>query len=416
VTPSLIVLPADPEAMSIGGIASFIRGFVKYAPADIPVRMIGMSAARPVGSWQPVEMEGRTIDFLPIARMPRAARGSGAPRRATVPLALRFTSALTARHRRANTSTSVTQFHRPGTALPLLRHAGPMWRVVHLTREDLADAASESRWRRLGRPLDAVEGIAFRRMQRIFVVNRAATERYRRRFPGAADRIEFLPNWFDDDLFTLLGDARRLELRERLADELRLPASARILLYAGRLEGQKRPGMVIEAFAAATGDMDAVLLLAGDGSLREEAEEEARRLGCADRVRFLGTRPRGELAELMNAADGLLIGSAFETGPTVGLEALACGLPVITTPVGEVSALVRDGSSGWVARDHSPEALAEGIRWLMGTERDSLRTECRRLAEPLAARRVLGRVYDLHRELAAVSPAHPAQPPSGAKR
>jgi glycosyltransferase involved in cell wall biosynthesis len=285
---------------------------------------------------------------------------------------------------------------------------------VHLTRDDLADAASESRWRRLGRPLDAVESRTFRRMQRIFVVNRAAAERYRQRFPAVADRIEFLPNWFDDDLFRPVDDARRVALRRQLAGELRLTEAARILLYAGRLDGQKRPGLLIEAFAGATRDTDAVLLVAGDGSLRAESEELAHRLGCGDRVRFLGTRPRDSLADLMNGADGLLISSAFETGPTVGLEALACGLPVITTPVGEVSAVVRNGSSGWVSRDHSAEALAEGIRWLLGTERDSLRAEARRVVEPLAARRVLGRVYDLHRELAAATSARTAPPSSGA--
>jgi glycosyltransferase involved in cell wall biosynthesis len=392
-TPSLIVLPADPEAMSIGGIASFIRGFVKYAPSDFRLRMVGMSAERQLGAWRLVELEGRQIDFLPIARVPSGSR------RAAVPLALRFTAALAARHRRVPTSSSVAQFHRPATALPLLRHAGPMWRVVHLTRDDLADQASESRWRRLARPLDAVEGMAFRRMNRIYVVNRRATDLYRERFPEAAERIEFLPNWFDDDVFAPVDAGQRAGLRQNLAAELGLPAGAWILLYAGRLEGQKRPQLLVEAFARATASASAVLLVAGDGSLRRETEELAERLGCARRVRFLGTRPRSELAQLMNAADGLLITSAFETGPTVGLEALACGLPVITTPVGEISRIVRDRVSGWVARDHSSDAVAEGISWLLGTTRDGLREECRRAADPLAARRVLAKVYDLHRKL-----------------
>ncbi len=407
-TPSIIVLPADPEAMNIGGIASFIRGFVKYSPPDIPTRMVGMSAGRAIGEWHAVELEGRQVDFLPITRMPRTTR------RTAVPLALRFAAALAARHRRIPTSGGVTQFHRPGTALPLLGHTGPMWRVVHLTREDLVDAASESRWRRLGRPLDLVEDRTFRRMQRIFVVNRAAAQRYRERFPTVADRIEFLPNWFDDDLFTPVEEARRWALRQQLAGELGLHVAARILLYAGRLDGQKRPGLLMEAFAGATRDTDAVLLVAGDGSLRAESEELARRLGCADRVRFLGTRPRDSLADLMNSADGLLISSAFETGPTVGLEAMACGLPVITTPVGEVSNVVQNGSSGWVARDHSAAALSQGIRWLLGTERDALRAHARRAVEPLGARRVLGRVYDLHRELAGATSARAAPPPAGA--
>ena len=57
----VIVLPADPERMRIGGIASFVRTFVRFAPADFDLSLIGVSADRPAWRWGEVELEGRPI-------------------------------------------------------------------------------------------------------------------------------------------------------------------------------------------------------------------------------------------------------------------------------------------------------------------------------------------------------------------
>jgi glycosyltransferase involved in cell wall biosynthesis len=102
----------------------------------------------------------------------------------------------------------------------------------------------------------------------------------------------------------------------------------------------------------------------------------------------------------MQAADALLITSAFETGPTVGLEALACGLPVVTTNVGQVARVVADGGAGITAPRRTPAALADGLGWVVSQPGDALRAAAATAAAPYLANRVLDELYAYNRELA----------------
>ncbi|HEX7197058.1 MAG TPA: glycosyltransferase family 4 protein, partial [Candidatus Limnocylindria bacterium] len=241
----------------------------------------------------------------------------------------------------------------------------------------------------------------FRRMRRVYVVNEKATEDYRRRWPDVADRISFLPNWYDHSIFRRLAPPVRDRLRRDLRDELGVPAGDRVLLFAGRLEGQKAPLLLVDAFVLlASAVTDVVLVICGDGSMRPAVAERARAAGEERRVRIVGTLGRERLAEVMSASDALVISSEFETGPTVGYEALATGLPVVTTPVGQISRIVRSSGAGTVSEDHTARALAaameEALR-LPATVRDLASAA----STPYAAATVLGEVYGYERALAA---------------
>jgi glycosyltransferase involved in cell wall biosynthesis len=388
------MMPNDPERMRIGGIASFVRGFVKFAPPDFDLAFVGVTADRPLWQWRWIEFEGRPLRFLPIAH--------GRPGvRSRVPVALRFAASLFIHRRALRLDGWIASFHRPGTDLALRDTRMPMWRVVHLAVEDLSTTGSESRWRRLARPLSLLERRAFRRMRRIYIVNEVVANRYRTRFPEVADRIRFLPNWADPTIFYPADDQGRRTLRSALATELGLPAASLLILFAGRLEGQKDPMLLARAFAAYRAQHPAAaLLIAGEGSLEQPVRRELASANALDAVRFVGTVPRQRLGELMRASDAMLITSAFETGPTVGLEALACGLPVVTTAVGEVSRVVASGGAGFVAPERSAEALAGGLRWIAAQPHDGLRAAAVAAAAPYLADRVLEELYDYNRVLA----------------
>jgi glycosyltransferase involved in cell wall biosynthesis len=390
----LILMPNDPERMRIGGIASFVRGFVKFAPPDFDLAFVGVTADRPLWQWRWVEFEGRPLRFLPIAH--------GRPGvRSRVPVALRYAASLLIHRRALRLDGWIASFHRPATDFALRDAGMPMWRVVHLAVEDLSTTGSESRWRRLSGPLSAIERRSFRRMDRVYVVNEAVANRYRSRFPEVADRIRFLPNWADLTIFHAANDQVRGELRAALAAELGLPAESHLILFAGRLEGQKDPMLLARAFAAFRArHSTAALLIAGEGSLEPLVRRELASAHAMDMVRFLGTVAPERLADLMRGSDAMLITSAFETGPTVGLEALACGLPVVTTAVGEVSRVVADASAGFVARERSAESLAEGLSWAAAQAHDGLRAAAIAAAAPYLADRVLEELYDYNRALA----------------
>lgn len=394
--PVLTVLPADPEQMTIGGIASFVRGFVKFAPADFDLAFLGVSDTRPLGRWSEVDLEGRRVRLLPITR------GGGAGR-SRLPIALRFAVAVQARRAaigRALAGTGwIHAFHRPSSDIGLPIESGRAWRVVHLSVADLTTRGSESRWRRLSPVLDRVEGASFRRMGRIFVVNRAVADAYRARFPEVAERIEFVPNWADPTIFR----PRKRDVRARVRGELGVDPDAPLVLFAGRLEGQKDPLLLADAFAQLRRRVpEAMLVVAGDGALREPMQALlAGRHRAAEAIRFVGIVGRARIAELMAAADLLAITSAFETGPTVGLEALACGLPVVTTPVGEVSRIVAASGAGRTAAvPRSPEALAHAMGEVIEAG-PALRAVAVEAAAPYLADRVLAPLYEHNRRAAA---------------
>jgi glycosyltransferase involved in cell wall biosynthesis len=121
------------------------------------------------------------------------------------------------------------------------------------------------------------------------------------------------------------------------------------------------------------------------------------RLGLGDRVRLLGTTPRDRMPELLSVASALLISSGFETGPTVGYEALAVGVPVVTTPVGTVAELVAEHGAGAVSARHDAASLADALLAVLRGDPTELRAAALRAAEPFAASAVLAPVYDEHR-------------------
>lgn len=403
-----IVMPNDPEAMRIGGIAAFVRTFAKFAPADFELAFVGVTATRPLWRWQHIELGGRQLRFLPVARGVSGVRSR-------IPISLRFAAAL-ARHRsRLGLRGWIISLHRPGTDLPLRGLGLPMWRVVHLGIDDLRGQGSESRWRRLTRVLRRLEGRTFRSMDRVYAVNRDVAEQYRQLFPEVADRIHFIPNWADPTVFRPMAPAEQLGLRATVARELEAPelpaTDAPLLLYAGRLEGQKDPRLLARAFieirAAHPG---ALLVVAGQGSLRPQVERVLAEAGALQAARFVGTIEPQQLARMMHASDAMLITSAFETGPTVGLEALACGLPVVTTAVGEVARVVRSQRAGAVVDERTPRAVALGVEWVMEQPADQLRQRCVDAAAPYLADQVLQELYDYNRQLAARTAGSAAAP------
>ncbi len=90
------------------------------------------------------------------------------------------------------------------------------------------------------------------------------------------------------------------------------------------------------------------LLLVGSGPLMKKLQRLAEKLGIADHVQFLGQLPQDQVALWMNAADCLVLPSKSEGTPNVVLEALACGTPVVATPVGEAPELVKNDVNGYV--------------------------------------------------------------------
>ena len=115
----------------------------------------------------------------------------------------------------------------------------------------------------------------------------------------------------------------------------------------------------------------------------------ARELRLQDSVRFLGVRH--DVPEVMNAADGYVMSSAWEGMPMVLLEAAAAALPIVATEVGGNREVVRERESGFLVQPRAPEALAGAMLRLMQLPASTRRTMGGRGREHVRSQ------YGLHR-------------------
>ncbi len=179
-----------------------------------------------------------------------------------------------------------------------------------------------------------------------------------------------------DDMGTFLHERYRLP-RERIAvvrngidaaffvesaagaDDVSTQGSLR-LLFVGRLAVQKNVPRLLRALSRTQSPVEVVL--AGDGELRTRHEQLARELRL-ERVRFVGSQTPEEVRNWMRWAQVFVLPSDKEGMPLVALEAMAMGLPVLSTDVPGSRELLRD--SGMLVAA-TPEALAVGIDLLAG--------------------------------------------------
>ena len=153
-------------------------------------------------------------------------------------------------------------------------------------------------------------------------------------------------------------DVGALAGREQLRHKHGMEAPT--VLFAGRLTAQKDLGTLLEAVAR-DGDAPSVVIV-GDGPEREPLAVRARELDLGERVAFWGPRPRGEVLELMRAAEATVLPSAWENFPHSVVESLAVGTPVVASRTGGVAEVVTDGHNGLLLDPSDPDALSGALR------------------------------------------------------
>ncbi len=159
-------------------------------------------------------------------------------------------------------------------------------------------------------------------------------------------------------------EADRRNARITLRQELKLPSDAPLVGIVCRLIEQKGVAYGLRAFALAAEKFpEAHLVIAGDGTLRDALEDEARALGIAGKVHFLGWRT--DIPELLAALDVLLMPSLWEGFGLVMLEAMAQQLPIIGSRVSAIPEVIVDGETGLLVPPKDVTALTAALETLL---------------------------------------------------
>jgi glycosyltransferase involved in cell wall biosynthesis len=199
------------------------------------------------------------------------------------------------------------------------------------------------------------------------------------------------------DVFQPRSESERAAVRQRFA-----PPGAALLLNVKRLHPLADQLTLLEAFARVRAARpDAVQLIAGSGEAEQGLRERARALNLGESVRFLGLVPNEQVAELQAAADLFVLSSVLEATPTVALEALASGTPVVSTdnPGGvELNALFGDDVR--VVPKQNPEALATSVLQALAESRRTTRATAAVLAQRFRLPGVTAQYLQLYRQAA----------------
>jgi glycosyltransferase involved in cell wall biosynthesis len=254
-------------------------------------------------------------------------------------------------------------------------------------------ARGRSTWRMVRNPLhlftSARDAVRYRGRTHRVVVNLTGAERdaLRRTYPHLVPRAVVIGNGVDTSRFQPPSDEVRREARSRLG----VPEDALHVVFVGHEFDRKGLPLVLEAVAragrGAAGAVPAagshpldqahVSVVGGTEDMLVAVRRDVGRLGLAGRVHLAGQVP--DPLPWLHAADVLVLPSAYEANALVVLEALACGVPVVATPVGYAPEVIDDGVNG-----HLVERTAAGVR--RGLESLAERTPEETVAMSRAAR------------------------------
>lgn len=174
------------------------------------------------------------------------------------------------------------------------------------------------------------------------------------RFATPADKLVLIRNAVDGETFhPRLRDEQRDAVRQQLA----VPPTARVVLHVGSGFERKGVATLLRALARAAHEPWAVVV--GRDKKLARYVELARSLGIGERVRFVGGV--SDVRPYYAAADLFALATLYDPQPNAALEAMACALPVVTTPSCGAAELIEDGVSGFVRGALDVDGLAEAL-------------------------------------------------------
>lgn len=243
--------------------------------------------------------------------------------------------------RRLQPDTVHTHLHVLKYLLPtrVVHRPGALVHTIHNMAEDEAVATDR-----------AVQQVAFRYRVAPVAIGGAVADSVRRVY--GLEPAATIANGIEVERFA----GQRSE-RAAVRAELGVSDDTTMLLAVGRLSMQKNHALLLEAVADSRLD-STHLFIAGDGELRGELEADIAARGLSDRVMLLGIRR--DVPRLLAAADAFVMSSRFEGNPLSVMEAMAAGLPILSTDVGCVGELTQ-GGCGRLVPPGDAEALAEAL-------------------------------------------------------
>jgi len=374
----VIAHPVDPAALTEGGAVRYAWLVVKHQlEAGIPTTLLGVQLGQE-------RFSAKGLRFLPVVR------GTDDWYRYLISL-LRKAPFL----------------HFPeGAIIHAMRLDFLLPFVLFKARHPLVLTSDEPLyWLRLKYPFvyrfggkalyHAVERYSLKRIDRV-ITDVKTRDYFVQRYPWAADKIRIYTAGVDLSRFLPQDKAQA-----RAA--LGLPQGVPIVVFVGRIAHQKNLELLLGSFAEARKRLpEALLVLAGRGDPEyEESIKELAETVAPGHVRFLGEVEPDRVGTVINAGEVMVLTSHMEGSPTVVREALACGVPVVTTDAGDVRSIITNERLGRVVTAE-PEAIADAlveVIRMVRAEPEAVQEACRQPAQASSHESLGETVIEVYRDI-----------------
>ncbi|MCH5268300.1 MAG: glycosyltransferase [Lachnospiraceae bacterium] len=158
-------------------------------------------------------------------------------------------------------------------------------------------------------------------------------------------------------------------------------ADGKKLFYVGRISVEKRLDVIIRALGKADAAWELWVIGDGEKKIKDELKQLAKQCHVQNRIHWMGWKSNPW--EHASEADALVVASEYEGFGLVAVEALACGIPVISTPVGKIPELISQGVNGYTFPKGDWKSLADILNAMAGEENPAISSEdCMSTAAP----------------------------------
>ncbi|OEC86111.1 MULTISPECIES: glycosyltransferase family 4 protein [Methanobacterium] len=155
-----------------------------------------------------------------------------------------------------------------------------------------------------------------------------------------------------------------------------------IIGFIGRLTETKGIMQFVQSIKLLSKNGDLSFFIGGDGHLRDKIMKELLKDDLKHSVTFKGWISHDDLPEYLNLLKLIVVPSYTEAFPAIGLEAMACGTPVLINSVGGVPDIIKDGENGFIMENNSPESIAANVQRILNrTDLENIAKNARKSLE-----------------------------------
>lgn len=236
-------------------------------------------------------------------------------------------------------------------------------------------------------------------LRRVICNSRLVADEFRRYYGMRDDQLRVIPNGIDLEAFHPQCGAQHAKA---VRQELAVPQDAPLLVFVGNGFARKGVFRLMEAMQGL--DDPPYLVVVGGDRQMSRARQLAGQGKLAGKIRLLG--PQKEVRPFLAAADAFVLPTLYDPFPNAALEALACGLPILTTETCGARECVTEGVNGFIVRALDGPALAQGLGRLCELSREPVSHErARASVAHLSIDRLVRELTALYQELLAGAPA-----------